>query len=118
MAFERFTQTGRSLAAKLSIWNKGQIGFGMGAVARFKLSGYDYVVLMYDREEKRIGFMFTNDPKEEGATKLNKRKTGVMVGAKTFLDFYEINYSETRQYNMKYDENSKLYIADLKNAAQ
>ncbi len=109
--FERFTKLGRSSLPKISIWTRGQIGFSVGAVNRFKLAQFNYVVFLFDAETNRIGFLFAKDKNEEGAIKLNKRATGIMVGAKAFLDFYNIDYSETRQYTLKQEQ--ELYVVNL-----
>lgn len=98
---------------KVSIWSRGQMGFSVGAVNKFKLDQYDYVVFLFDPEERKIGFFFTADENEDGAVKLNKRDTGVMVGAKSFLDYYDIDYSKTTQYTMKHDKEQNLYIISL-----
>ncbi len=111
MGFERFTKLGRSSLPKISIWSRGQIGFSVGAVNRFKLAQFNYVVFLFDAEMNRIGFLFATDKNEAGAIKLNKRTTGVMVGAKAFLDFYNIDYSETRQYTLKQEQ--ELYVVSL-----
>lgn len=113
MGFERFTKTGRSYVPKISIWSRGQVGFSVGAVNRFKLEEFDYVVFLFDLDNKKIGFLFTNDEKEEGAIKLNKRNTGIMVGAKSFLDYYDIDYSETKQYTLKFDKENEFYTINL-----
>ncbi len=113
MGFERFTKTGRSYVPKISIWSRGQVGFSVGAVNRFKLEEFDYVVFLFDPDNKKIGFLFTNDEKEEGAIKLNKRNTGIMVGAKSFLDYYDIDYSETKQYTLKFDKENEFYTINL-----
>ncbi len=113
MAFERFTKTGRSFMPKVSIWSRGQIGFSVGAVNRYKVDQYNYVVFLYDADNKKVAFEFTNDEKEAGAAKLNKRNTGVIVGAKSFLDYYGVDYKETRQYVLEHDEESNLYVIDL-----
>jgi len=113
MGFERFTKTGRSFMPKVSIWSRGQIGFSVGAVSRYKVDQYDYVVFLYDADSKKVGFEFTNDEKEAGAAKLNKRNTGVIVGAKSFLDYYGIDYKETRQYTLEHDKENNLYVINL-----
>ncbi len=113
MAFERFTKTGRSFMPKVSIWSRGQIGFSVGAVNRYKVDQYNYVVFLYDADNKKVAFEFTNDEKEAGAAKLNKRNTGVIVGAKSFLDYYGVDYKETRQYVLEHDEENNLYVIDL-----
>lgn len=114
MAFERFIKTGRSSLPKVSIWSRGQIGFSLGAINKYDLDKFSHVVLLYDKEDEKVGFMFTNNEHEEGAVKLSVRKTGATVGAKPFLDYYEIDFSETRRYDMKYHKEQNLYVIDLK----
>lgn len=111
MAFEKFTKTGRAFKPKASIWSRGQIGFNQGAVERFSLERFDYVVLFYDKEEKRIGFQFTNDKDGEGINKLNVKKTGAVVSGKAFLDYYEINHDKTKNYDLRREED--LFVIDL-----
>jgi len=113
MAFERFSERGRGYKPKVSIWKRGQIGFNQGAVKRFDLDKYQYAVLFFDAENKRIGFKFTNDVDEDGISKLTVKDTGAIMSAKSFLDFHEIDYEETRKYDIGYDEKEKLYVVKL-----
>lgn len=113
MGFERFTQTGRSFAPKVSIWSRGQIGFNNGAVTRFGLEKFDYAVFMFDKDEQKIGLLFTTDKTESGAVKLNKRVAGISVGAKSFLDYCGIDYSTTKQYELSHDKENNLYVISL-----
>jgi hypothetical protein len=112
MAFERFTKSGRGYSPKVSIWKRGQIGFNQGAVERFNLKNFDYAVLFYDKNEKRIGVKFVNDQSEEGANKIIKGKTGIFFSAKAFLDYYDISHSETTKCDVNYDEENDLYVFD------
>jgi hypothetical protein len=111
--FVKFTQTGRSFAPKVSIWSRGQIGFNNGAVTRFDLNKFDYVVFWFDKEEQKIGLFFTTDKTEPGAVKMNKRVAGISVGAKSFLDYCGIDYSTTKQYELSHDKQDNLYVIDL-----
>lgn len=113
MSFEKFTKTGRGYAPKVSIWTRGQIGFNQGAVERYGISNYEYAVLYYDREHKQIGISFTNDPNEEGINKIVKGKTGAFLSAKSFLDYYNVDRSENKKYDIVYDETNKLYVIQL-----
>lgn len=113
MAFEKFVKTGRGYAPKVSIWMGGQIGFNQGAVERFNIRSFQYAVLFYDKNERKIGFIFTNEA-EEGANKITKGKTGAFVSAKTFLDYYGINHDKTERYSLYYDDKNELYVIDLK----
>ncbi len=112
MPFEKFTQAGQSFKPKMSIWgNGGQIGFNQGAMKKFKLDIYKYAILFFDRENKRIGIKFTNDEKEEGINKFNAKR-GVIPG-KAFMDYYGVDYSKTKPYDVVFDEENELYIVNL-----
>lgn len=114
MAFERFTQTGQRFKPKVSIWGKGgQIGFNQGAVNRYGLGNYRHAILFYDRENNRIGIKFTNDEKEEGVLKFKPRATGAVIAGKAFMDYYGIDYTKTKNYDVVFDEENELYIVNL-----
>lgn len=113
MAFEKFTKTGQRFKPKVSIWSRGQIGISQGALERFKLHDYNYVILFYDRDNKIIGFKFTNEESEDGAIKLSVRNTGGVISGRAFLEYYGIDYSKTKQYDMIYDEGNELYVISL-----
>jgi hypothetical protein len=115
MAFQRFTRTGtRGYTPKASIWSRGQIGFNQGAAKKLKLGDYEYAILFYDADTRKIGINFTNDESEEGATKLSKRVAGgASISAKAFLDFYGIEHPETKKYDIDFDEDNKLYVIQL-----
>lgn len=118
MAFVKFTRSrSRIDTPKVSIWSRGQIGFNQGAIDEYKLSDYQYVVLYYDKDTNRVGLEFTNDGKAKGISKLAFRKnTGASFSAIPFLKSYKIDYnSSTRQFDLNYDEETKLYVIDLNN---
>ena len=53
--FEKFTDPASSYDAKVSIRQTGQFGFNAGAVNKFRLSDYGFVVLYFDTENRAIG---------------------------------------------------------------
>ena len=114
MPFERFTKTrSRGLIPKVSIWSRGQIGFNKSAVAKFEIDKFDYLVLFYDKDSKRIGIKLTND-QEEGAIKIIRKLAsgGALVSAKSFLFHYDIGGPETRNYGLELDADSGLIVID------
>lgn len=113
MGFEKFTGKGRSFRPKVSIWIRGQIGLNQGAVERFNLNDSRYVIMHYDKENKRIGLLFTGNEQEEGALKMNVKNNGAIFSARAFLEYYDIDHTKTRQYDIVYDESNKYYIFDL-----
>ena len=118
MGFQRFEgvkyRTGKIGAPMISIWKIGQISFNTDAKRRFKLDDFTHAVLFFDSDTRAIGIMLTNDPDEVGALKLIIPKTGGRgISAKKFLNFHDIDYSESKSYPVEYDENEKMYIFQL-----
>jgi hypothetical protein len=111
--FKRFTSTDKGFVPNVSIWNKGQFWFSSGAVNRFNLERYSHVVFLYDKEAREIGLLFRGNDKEEGTVKLGKRQTGIVVGAKNFLDCFNIDYSQTKQYLMRVEQEPDLFVISL-----
>lgn len=115
MAFERYTKTNLRMGEpKISIWSRGQIGFNSSAIIKYNLNDFDYAVIFFDKETNMVGIMLTNDKKEPGAMKLVKRKSGgFSFSAQAFLNFYNIDHSKTKKYDLKYDESENLYTFQL-----
>ena len=114
MAFEKFTLKGKSFRPKISLRKNGHIGFNQAAIEKFSMTRYDYAVLFYDRENKKIGIKLTNDA-EEGACKLKVKETNAYVAAKAFLDYYGIDYSkrQTQRSDVALDEELQMLVASI-----
>jgi hypothetical protein len=114
MAFKIFTGAGKRIGKPMvSIWSRGQIGLNQGAMKKYKLENYDYVILLFDEETRRVGFVFTNDDNKEGAIKITKRTTGFSFSANAFLNSYGIDHdNETKKYTLEYDSDNNIYIFD------
>lgn len=118
MAFQRFIRTVRSFAPKVSIWSRGQIGFNTGATQKFSLNRFEYAVLFYDDEAKKIGIHLTNDAAEDGATKITKRPSGISISAKAFMQFYDLLPNQNETYDVVYSEDEDMYIVPLGSGAK
>ena len=118
MGFVKFTKTKSRIGTpKVSIWSRGQIGFNQGAVTHYEIDKekVSYAVLYFDKDRNMIGIELTNDATAEGASKLIFREGGgVSFSAIPFLKTFGIDYSETHQFNVEYDNKSELYVVDLK----
>lgn len=113
MAFERFTGGGRSYKARASIRKNGQIGLSQGAVQRFKLDRYPYVVLFYDKETERIGIKPTQNPEEPGAYRLNHKGSGADISGLAFLEYFGIDRDRSRRYEADWDDEQGMLVIDL-----
>ena len=114
MSFERFTQVGRGYKSKVSITRSGLLGFNQGAVKHFELDKYDWAILYYDKDGGRIGIELTNDADEDGVCKLRKRASGADVSARSFFEYYRINYETSNRYDATWNniENKIIVILD------
>lgn len=113
MSFEKFTHVGRGYKPKVSVTRSGLLGFNQGAVKHFELEKYDWAILYYDKDSARIGIGLTNNENEDGICKLRKRAAGADVSARSFFDYFEINYDETNRYDATWDDNEKMIVVSL-----
>lgn len=114
MGFEFFRESGRGYRPRASIRKQGQIGLNQGAVKRFEIEGGDYVILGFDKDAKKVALKVTKDSSEKGAQKIVVKDGSASISAKSFLEYFEIGYQdETRQYDVNYDDESKLIVIDI-----
>lgn len=113
MAFIRFTDHGRSFAAKASISRTGMLSFSDGARKRFDMDTRNWCVLYYDPDTRRIGVEFTADQDVEGARRVRLRNTGADVAAKSFTEYFNIGVPSTIMYPVEIDDDSGFAVIDM-----
>ncbi len=113
MAMEFFKEEGRGFVPRASIRKQGQIGLNHGAVTRYNIKEYKHVLLGYDKDEKKVAMRLLKVP-EQGARPIVVRQENVTIAAKAFLDFFEIPYTKTRQFDVKRDEDQQYLVFILK----
>ena len=115
MTYTVFTETGSRTGKPLvSIWSRGQIGLNQGAMKRFKLKDFNYAIILYDEDSRKVGIRFTNDEDLPGIIKLVKRGSGgVSFSAVSFLNHYGIEFSVTTKFSLMHDKDNELYAFDL-----
>lgn len=119
MAFEFFKESGRGFRPRASIRKQGQIGLNHGAVRRFGLEKWGYVVLGYDRDSNRVALKLTNDEDAPGAQRLAIKDGSASISARAFLEYFDIPYrDETRQFDVVLDEGRDLVIVTLEECAK
>ena len=116
--FERFTQTKSSFAPKVTIRKGGYLGISQAAASRYGIDGQGYYgVFFYDKDARVIGVQITQNEKEPGAVKVQWRKhkenAVIQVGIRSFLDFNQIDYSDSISYSPEWDEDLQMIIIDL-----
>lgn len=109
----RFTEPGKSFAAKLSIWVSGQIAFNQGACDTFGIKGSPYAVLYFAADVPAIGVELTEDKLAPGAIPILSRGTSASVSAKSFLQKFQLHAWMGRSFDLRKDEESGLLVAKL-----
>jgi hypothetical protein len=121
--FEKFEAVGSSFEPRITLRSNGSLGFSQGALNRFKLKDGDWwVVLYYDKTRKVIGIKPESDGTLKGAIPLVKRavvstsgKTSLnsFVSAKSFMDYYGIDYGSSAGFIAEWYEPGNLIVLDL-----
>lgn len=114
MPFVRFEKVGSSFRPKVSLRTNGQIGFSQGAVTKFNISDFRFCQIYFDKEMQKIGLLFTNEDDGMVSNVFNK-KNNCYIAAKTFLDYYDIDYSGTKSFLAFMDKETGFVIIDLNN---
>lgn len=117
MAFEKFKlslpKRQRGFLPQVTIKKTGIFAFNNIAILTYQIGNYKYVIFYYDRENNKIGFKLTNDDSEEGIQELkqNKYSSSIDVFARTFFNYYKIDLTDSRKYDLlKNDDDEILYI--------
>ena len=109
--WEVFKFEGKTAIPKLSIRDNGQIGINSAGVRRYQLEKYDYVVLMINTSENKIGVKFTNDENLEGARKFKIIQGGATISAKNFVEYYGLNQISEKRIKCEWDSGNEMIIA-------
>ena len=110
--FKKFLHKGGTFRIpKVVIRKNGQIGFNAGAVKKYDLDVFEFVLLYISKEKKdRIAIKFTNNEKESGLISVQKRKGNYAFSARSFLKLYDFDYSKTINYDFDWIEKEKTAI--------
>jgi len=113
MVFIKFKESARSFSPKVSLSPTGVLNFNFGALKRLNLDNFKICVLYYDQDENKIGIECSNDETAEGALKLRKRQTGADLGARRFLDFFNIRPTTLTLYDVEEGDKPDFYVIHL-----
>jgi hypothetical protein len=117
MAFERFIKTARVYSPFVTIWARGQLAFSAASVRKYHIETYQFAVLHFDLETRRIGIQLTNDAEEPGAIRLRKIGHSFALTIKAFYHHYNLPLTETRQYVPHLDDATQFLVLSLDNSS-
>ena len=112
MAYEVFTRKTPRMGNPVVSFSKiGQIAFNQYAARQLQKAGVEFVLLMWDPEERKIGIK-TAGEKDPRAYRMryNDKGNGASFSAKTFLDFIGVDYSERKAIPVEIDATTELIV--------
>jgi len=113
--FKKHINRGRAGVPKISIRKNGQMAFNAGAVQRHALYGFDFVMLYISESKDRVAVKLTNNEKESGLIKIQKRPGNFAFSCRNFLEVNDINWSKTVNLDFVWNDRDKTAIFRLPN---
>ena len=105
--FKKYIYKGRSGTPKVSIRKCGQIAFNAGAVQKYDLDVFKFVMVYVSDNKKRIAVRFTNNDKESGLIKVQSRPGSFAFSARNFLVLNDVNWSKTVNFDFTWEDKEK-----------
>lgn len=114
MAWEKFHGIGESYRPKVSVRANGHLGFATGARKKFHVDSYKFVSLFFDRSERKIGIKLGEIEEPGVTTPIVKRETDCYIRARSFLDYYDIDYKQGCSYHAAWERDQNMIVVDLR----
>jgi len=99
--FEKFTKTKSRYEDRITITASRSFGFPTKFYQDNNLARYKYVVLYYDKNNRAIGFDFTNDEKEKH--KYSLIKSGGYGATVVATSFFKANNIDPKKFKGRYE---------------
>ncbi len=98
----------------ITLTAKGRLSFNKAASSILQKEAVENVLLMWDKERRYIGIrsIAKKDPRSY-KIHWNKRGDGAGFSAATFLKIIEYNASETRSYEVQWDEQQQTFEIEV-----
>lgn len=111
MAYEIFSRkTSRMGTPMVTITKLGRISLNKTATVRFEKDAVEFVLLMWDKESRKIAIRPISK-KEQRAYRVTygAKGNGAGFSAKTFLDFIELDFTESRNMPIEWNDTDNMY---------
>ena len=111
--YEVFTRkTPRSGSPVMSFSKIGQIAFNQSAARILQKATLEYVLLMWDADQRKVALKSTGNKKDQRAYRLRyaDKGNGASFSCKTFMDHIGIDYSERRGLPIEIDPDQEMFL--------
>ncbi len=117
MGFEVISRKTRMFVGTpaISFTKFGRLSFNTAASIQLKENKAGKVLLLWDKETKRIGVQIITAKEDDRAYKINwdKRGDGGGFTASTVIKYVGLDISETRSMPVKWDGQQRMFIIDV-----
>lgn len=97
----------------LTVGKTGILGLNVVAADKLELRKFSHVTLYYDPENMIIGIKPSNDSIPENFKLRDRKGSGLDITARSFLQRFGIDYSETKRYDVEWLEDEKMLTAQV-----
>ncbi len=115
MGWEIFTRKTRRGGSPSITFNKlGRLALNKPATAKFEQEAVEFVLLLWDQTKRQVGIrpITKKDPRSYRLA-YGKKGNGAGFSAKTFFDHIGLDYSESRQVPVRWDDGESMYIGEV-----
>lgn len=117
MPFTRFVDVvsvgGKNTGFILSIYPRAIFQFSVEASRKLQTHHYKYIKLYFDKDNRKLGFSFTNDDKDSGLIKLRHLKKTCLFSCTAILKTFSIKYDSPKRYPINIEGN--IYFIEVGN---
>jgi len=114
IGFKKFVGHGRRFDPEIIIRKNGQICFNAGAVNKHDLALFKYAILYMSESNKRCAVKFTNNNTDPAAITIQSRPGSFGISCRSFLNRYDIDFSETYKAQFVWMDRSKIAFFNIK----
>lgn len=115
MPYEIFTRkVVRAKNPTLAISKSGRIAINKAAALIFEKNAVEFVLLLWDKENRKIGIRpITKKDSRAYPVKYGPKNNGAYFAAKTFFDYVNLDYAETRAFPAVWNEEESILEAQI-----
>ena len=113
MPYEIFTKkTPRMGNPVMSFSKLGQITFNQTAARQLQKAAIENILVMFNYTEGKLALKSTSNKKDPRAYRIryNEKGNGATFSAKTFLDYYGIDYADRRPIPIDINPDSEMFL--------
>ncbi len=115
IAYEVFSRkVSRSGSPMVTITKLGRISLNKTATVRLEKEAVEFILLLWDRESRKIAIrpITKKDPRAYRVS-YGQKGNGAGFSAKTFLDFIELDYGESRNMPVLWNDQENAYEVEV-----